>query len=333
MKTNLIEKILKTIRYYEMVRPGDIILAAVSGGPDSIFLAHALNKLKKKLGIQHLVICNLDHGLRGSESAEDSRFVKEYAASLGLDFIHKKVEIKKVKAKNISVEEAARETRYKFFNEAAGRIGAAVIATGHTLDDQAETVLMRLIKGASLKGIVGISPSRDEGSLRLIRPLIELEKPEIVNYLDENDIPYRIDSSNLEPVYFRNVVRAEIIPFLEKYNPRLKRVLSNLAEHLREDFEYIAGEKTRIRNEISRKAGSGVEIKLKDIAVQPRAIQKEILRDSLVRAGGEVKKLSFRHWKEVEGLIRRKNSGNAVDLPGSVRAKRTESSLIFSKLP
>lgn len=333
MKTNLIEKVLKTIRYYEMVRPGDMILAAVSGGPDSVFLAYALNKLKKKLGIQHLVICNLDHGLRGSESAEDSRFVKEYAAGLGLEFIHKKVEIKKLKNKNISVEEAAREARYKFFNEAAAGIGATVIATGHTLDDQAETVLMRLIKGSSLKGIVGISPARDDGILRLIRPLIELEKPEIVGYLDENDIPYRIDSSNLEPVYFRNIVRAEIIPFLEKYNPRLKRVLSNLAEHLREDFEYIAGEKTRIRNEIVRATGSCVEIKLKDIAVQPRAIQKEILRDSLIRAGGEVKKLSFRHWKEIEGLIRRKNNGNAVDLPGSVRAKRTGSSLVFAKLP
>ena len=330
---NLVEKVLKTIRYYEMVKPGDIMLLGVSGGPDSVFLVHALNKLKKKLGIQHLAICNLDHGLRGSEGREDSRFVKEYAASLGLEFIHKKVEIKKIKTKNISIEEAAREARYKFFNEAATKANATVIATGHTLDDQAETVLMRLIKGSSLKGIVGIAPVRDEGAFRLVRPLIELEKAEIVRYLDGNNIPYRIDSTNLECIYFRNVVRAEIIPFLEKYNPRLKRVLSSLAEHLREDFEYIALEKTRIRNEIAHAGGSGVEIKLKDIAVQPRAIQKEILRDSLVRAGGEVKKLSFRHWKEIEDLIRRKNKGNAVDLPGSVRAKRTEFSLIFSKLP
>lgn len=331
-KADPVEKVLKTVRYYEMVKPGDIMLAAVSGGPDSVLLVHALNKLKKKLGIQHLAVCNLDHGLRGSESSEDSVFVKKYASNLGLEYIHKKVEIKKLKAKGISIEEAAREARYKFFSEAAKKACATVIATGHTLDDQAETVLMRIIKGSSLKGIVGISPARSEGAVRLIRPLIELEKSEIVRYLDENDIQYRIDSSNLEPVYFRNVVRSEIIPFLEKYNPRLKRVLSNLAEHLREDFEYIAGEKARIGCEIAHAAGSGIEIKLKDIAVQPRAIQKEILRDSLEKAGGEVKKLSFKHWKEIEGLIRRKNKGNSVDLPGSIRAKRTESSIVFSKL-
>ncbi|MDD5428684.1 MAG: tRNA lysidine(34) synthetase TilS [Candidatus Omnitrophica bacterium] len=329
MRSNLAERALKTIRHYAMFRRGDTVLAAVSGGPDSIFLLHLLEKLKSKLGLKEIAVCNLDHGLRGKESLGDSLFVKKYSAAHGLRFIHKKIDLKKRSSGGLSTEEIAREARYKFFNEAARKAGADVIVTGHTLDDQAETVLMRFIKGASLKGIVGISPSRTEGKFRMVRPLIELEKKEIVRYLDACGISYRIDSTNIEPIYFRNVVRKEIIPFLEKYNPRLKRVLSNLAEHLREDFEFISAEKTRIGNAITRKTGSGVEIDLKDVVVQPRAIQKEILRDSLEKAGGDVKKLSFRHWKEIEALIRHGNKGNSVDLPGRVRASRTENLLTF----
>lgn len=329
---NLIEQVLKTVRNYELLKPGDTVLAAVSGGPDSIFLLHALARLKNKLSIKKLVVCNLDHGLRAKESEEDSDFVKSCAKEAGLEYVHKKIDLKAAKPKALSIEEAAREARYKFFKEAAARTGATVIATGHTLDDQAETVLMRVIKGSSLKGIVGISPIREEALIRIIRPLIQLEKTEITRYLDDAGISYRIDSSNLESKFFRNVVRGEIIPFLERYNPRLKRALFNLAEHLREDFDFIENEKARARQYTTGMPDGAVEIELKDIAVQPRTIQKEILRDCLERAGGEVKKLSFRHWKEVEALIKHKRKGNCVDLPGSIRVLRQEKSIIFKRI-
>ena len=332
MKTNLIERALKTLRNYDMLQRGDVILAAVSGGPDSIFLVHLLTRLKTKAGIKEIVVCNLDHGLRGRESRDDSLFVKKYSAKLGLKFIHRKANLKGLKSGGLSTEELAREARYRFFREAASRTGANVIATGHTLDDQAETVLMRFIKGASLKGIVGISPLRQAGAFKIIRPLIELEKNEIRQYLDESKIPYRIDSTNIEPIYFRNVIRSEVMPFLEKYNPRLKRALFNLAEHLRGDFEFISREKERIQKGIVRQQGSSVEIRLKDIVIQPRAIQKEILRESLEKAGGEVKKLSFRHWKEMEALIKYGRKGNSVDLPGGVRVSRTESLIYFNRI-
>lgn len=332
MRCNLIERILKTIRNYDMLKPGDVVLAAVSGGPDSIFLLHALTSLRSKLKIKEIVVANLDHGLRGKESAGDSLLVKKYSARLGLKYIHKKISLKNARSDGLSTEERAREARYKFFNDAARKSRANVIATGHTLDDQAETVLMRFIKGASLKGIVGISPVRQEGRSRIIRPLVELEKSEIVRYLDHSKIPYRIDSTNSEPIYFRNVVRGQIIPFLEKYNPRLKRALFNLAEHLREDFEFISEEKARIQKNILHRNGPGVEIRLRDIVMQPRAIQKEILRDSLEKAGGEVKKLSFRHWKDIEGLIKHGRKGNSIDLPGGIRANRTESFLLFKRI-
>lgn len=314
-----------------MFKPGDTVLVAVSGGPDSVFLMLALKFLQSKLKLKKLVVCNLDHGIRGKESSEDSLFVKKLAEDSDLEFIHKMINLPEKKSKNISTEEAAREERYKFFNDAAKAVKANVIATGHTLDDQAETVLMRIIKGASLKGLVGISPVRQEGDLNIVRPLFELEKKEIEKYLDERGIAYRVDSSNLESIYFRNVVRSEIVPYLEKHNPRLKRALCSLAEHLREDFEFINEAKGSARVQGAKGKGGSVEIKLKDIVVQPKALQKEILRDSLEKSGGEVKRLSFRHWKELEQLIAYRGKGKALDLPGDIRITRTATSLVFMK--
>lgn len=328
----IIEQVLKTIRNYEMLEPGDTVLVAVSGGPDSIFLLDALNGLKRKLGIKKLVVCNLDHGLRGKESAEDSSFVKAAAEKLGLEFIHEKINLADKKNKKISTEELAREERYKFFREAASKCKATVLATGHTLDDQAETIIMRFIKGSSLKGMAGVAPVRKEGNLRIIRPLLELEKTQITRYLDAKRISCRIDSSNLETKYFRNVARKEIVPFLERYNPRLKRALSNLAEHLREDLEFISEEKRRVKKSILCGNEAAVRIGLKDIVVQPKALQKEILRDLLEKAGGEIKKLSFRHWKEMDSLIRQKRKGNSLDLPGGIRITRTREALEFSRI-
>jgi len=313
-----------------MLKPGDTVLVAVSGGSDSIFLLQALAHLKTKLKLNKLVVCNLDHGIRGKESCEDSSFVKTIAEEFDLGFIHKKIDLSKKRSKGLSTEEAAREERYKFFNDAARKVKAGVVATGHTLDDQAETILMRIIKGASLKGVIGISPVREEGSLKIIRPLFELEKAEIERYLDERGAEYRIDSTNAEPIYFRNVIRRDVIPFLEKYNPRVKRALCSLAEHLREDFEFINEAKSAIGS-LARSAGDSLEIRLKDITVQPKALQKEIVRDALEKIGGEVKRLNFRHWKEMEQFIKHKRRGSSIDLPGDIRVTRTAAALIFKK--
>ncbi|MFA5255388.1 MAG: tRNA lysidine(34) synthetase TilS [Candidatus Omnitrophota bacterium] len=330
MPANLIERVLKTIRNYEMLKPGDTVLVAVSGGPDSVFLLRALTHLKTKLKLNKVVVCNLDHGIRGKESSEDSAFVKKIAEDLNLGFIHKKIDLSKKRSKDLSTEEAAREERYKFFNDAARKVKADVLATGHTLDDQAETILMRIIKGASLKGMVGISPIREESSFKIVRPLFELGKAEIERYLDERGAEYRIDSTNAEAIYFRNVIRRDIIPFLEKYNPRLKRALCSLAEHLREDFEFINEAKSAIGN-LARSTGKSLEIKLKNLAIQPKALQKEIMRDALDKIGGEVKRLNFRHWKEMERFIKHKRKGSSIDLPGDIRVTRTASSLVLRK--
>lgn len=332
MSRDPIEQVLKSVRNYELLSPGEAVTVACSGGPDSVFLLHALNRLSKKLKLKEVSVCTLDHGLRGRESAEDVLFVSRLARSLGLRCAEKKVDVMASKAKDLSTEEAAREARYGFFREAASGLSADVVATGHTLDDQAETVLMRILKGASLKGLVGISPVRKYGSMKIIRPILELEKSEIANYLKAEGIGYRVDSTNSEPLYFRNIVRSEILPFLERYNPRVKRSLFNMAEHLREDFEFIEVSRSGASGMISDNHDGSIGLRLKDLVVQARTIQKEILRDCLERAGGDVKKLSFRHWKELESLVNRKSKGSAVHLPGGISVSRSESAIKFFKI-
>ncbi len=332
MPKKLIEQVLETIRNYELIKPGDSVLVACSGGPDSVFLLHAITNLKNKLKLREVSVCSLDHGLRGDESKADSLFVKKIASRLDLRYIYKKIDLKTDKQKELSVEELARAARYKFFKEAGSKASADVIVTGHTLDDQAETVLMRVIKGASLKGLIGIANSRDDGKFRIVRPLLELEKKDIVRYLDDSNIDYRIDRTNSEPIYFRNIVRAKIIPYLEKFNPKLKRALFNMAQHLREDFEYIENSNAGTDNMVRESKNGVIEVGLKDLVIQARAIQKEILRDCLGKAGGDVKKLSFRHWKEMEAMVNRKAKGSSVHLPGGIRVARSEKSLNFSKI-
>ncbi|MFC1576721.1 tRNA lysidine(34) synthetase TilS [Candidatus Omnitrophota bacterium] len=330
MDKRLLEQVLRTIRSYEMIDPGETVLVCVSGGPDSVFLLLAMMKLRRKLKIK-VCACNLDHGLRAKESAGDSRFAIGLARKLGIEILHKKIKLKGVRSERISTEEIARKERYNFYAEAAKKTGARTIATGHTLDDQAETVLMRIIKGSSLKGAAGIPPVRGFGSSRIIRPLIEIQKKDIAGWIKREKIPFRADSTNETDLYFRNIVRRKIIPYLERHNPRLKRSLFNFAQHVREDLDFISSAKANAAPKSSKRDGR-IEIPLKDIAIQPKALQKEILRDALKEAGGLIKKLTYRHWKDAEVLIRQKKKGALMDLPGGVRLKRTERFLQLYRL-
>jgi tRNA(Ile)-lysidine synthase len=321
-------KILATIDHYGMLEKGDRVLVAVSGGPDSVCLVHALKALEDKLGIR-LFIAHLDHSVRGKESERDARFVKNLAGEMGIKLVSKKLSSKKTKSK-LSPEERLREKRYAFFKEASTKAGARIVATAHTLDDQAETVMMRVIKGASLKGVVGIHPVRREGRIKFIRPLIEVEKKEAIKYLKKAGLSFRVDRTNLEDKFLRNRVRNKILPYLARVNPRLKRSLFNLSEHLREDYEFIEEEKKKRRNLIKSKALFKY-IELCDIILQPRALRKEIIREALKSAGGNIKKLTYRHWRDIDNFVKTKETGKIIDLPGRVRIKKTRDRLLFIK--
>ncbi|MCK4851663.1 MAG: tRNA lysidine(34) synthetase TilS, partial [Candidatus Omnitrophica bacterium] len=239
-----VKKIRDAIKQYDMLRAGDRVLVAVSGGPDSVCLLRVLLQMKKALGVE-LVAANLDHGIRGRESKRDSDFVRDLSKELGLACAHRKIDLGTRRKNKKSLEEYARERRYAFFKQAAGKYRCNVIATGHTLDDQAETVLIRLMTGASLRGIAGIPAVRYEDDLKVIRPLIRTPKKEVLDYMGAGGWKYREDRTNKDRKYLRNRIRHEVLPFLERYNPRVRRSLANLCDTIREDLEFIELEKAK----------------------------------------------------------------------------------------
>jgi len=330
MQKDIIKTTLNTIKRFDMLEEGQRVLVAVSGGPDSVFLLHALNSLKDALKIK-LYIGNLDHGIRGRASQIDSEFTRHLAESFNIPFIYKEIDSKVYRNKRLSKEEIARQHRYDFLIKSAKKHRIDAIATGHTLDDHVETILMRIIKGTTLKGIMGIPSARIQDGIKIIRPLIDINKEEIEVFLKENAIPYRTDHTNLENIYFRNEMRNRVLPYLSRYNPRIKYALMNLADNLREDFEFIEEERKRRRLSFYLKGGR-LSLKLKDVIVQPKALRREVIKDALEKAGSNIKKLSYAHWRDVDNFIRMRQKGKAIDLPGGIRIKKIDEDLVFFKL-
>jgi tRNA(Ile)-lysidine synthase len=328
--STFLKRIKDTIKQHNMLDKGDRVLVAVSGGADSVCLLKVLLDINKtsKAGI---IAANLDHCLRKKESAEDSMFVKNLCKKLKAKLVHKKIDVKKHGAKGLSVEERAREMRYKFLHKAAGDNKCNVIATGHTLDDQAETVLMRLIYGTSIAGVSGIPPVRNEKDIRVIRPLIRIEKKDILHFLKTSKLKHCEDSTNQDLKFLRNNIRHKIFPFLEKYNPRLKRSLANFADAIREDFLFIESEKKKRIKEHKSKKKTLVSIEIKDIILQPKALRREILKELFKQAGGNIKKLTYRHWMDMDYFLRTAQKGKSLDLPGNVKLKKSPTHIVFGK--
>ena len=233
------EKVLNTINKYNMIKSSDKIIIGVSGGPDSISLLNILNKFKEKLNIK-IYVAHINHMLR-EEANEESEYVKDFCAKLNVEFFMKKVNIVN-EAKNLKIgtEEAGRNIRYKFFEEIAEKVGAYKIATAHNSNDNAETVLMNIIRGTSVSGLKGIEKIRDG---KYIRPLIECSREEIENYCKEKELNPRHDKSNDENIYTRNKIRNLLIPYLKKeFNPNIVEGinrLSNIAEKEEQFFNKL----------------------------------------------------------------------------------------------
>ncbi len=319
-----------TIKKYYMVNKGDRVLVCVSGGPDSVFLLRALDSLKRELGIR-LFVANLDHGLRGSASKKDSDFVRRLASKMKLPIFHEKLSFGKFKNKKLSTEENLRGARYEFFKEAAKKLNTNVIATGHTLDDNAETLLMRIIKGTSLKGLAGIPPVRTLGRFKVVRPLIETEKKDILKFLKAKKITFRTDRTNLDENFFRNKTRKKLLPYLSKYNPRIKFTLVNMAEGLREDLDYLNTHLDKSKKGTIKGGRKSIFINLRDLVVQPKTLQREIMRDALTKSGANIKKLGYRHWKELREFLKFKRKGQSIDLPGDIRITRSDNTISLKR--
>ena len=318
----MIKKARETIRRYNLLSMNDKVVIGVSGGPDSVALSLLLNSLSKEFNLS-LHIAHLDHQLR-KDSYRDKEFVKSLAQRLNLPFTSAKINLHSF-SKRGSIEEIGRQKRLRFLFTVAKKVGASKIALGHNQDDQAETVLMRLIRGTGLSGLGSILPKRKIGNWIVIRPLIETPRDAIESYLKRRRIKPCIDLSNKDNIYFRNRIRNRLIPELIKdYNPNVKIVLTNVAQIAAYDYNYLETAALKTLNRLKKPLAQGksksnlvrgMRLNLNRLSRLHPAIQRLVLRFSIAQIKGTTRKLSFQHIKEIEDLILRRPENSIVDLP------------------
>ncbi|WP_335967840.1 tRNA lysidine(34) synthetase TilS [Fusobacterium polymorphum] len=228
----LFREILNINKKYNLIESNDIIVVGFSGGPDSVFLVEMLKKLKNFINFK-IYLVHINHLLRGEDADSDENFSFEYAKKNNLEIFIKRIPVKEI-AKEIgkTLEEVGREERYKFFSEIYEKVRATKIATAHNKDDQIETFLFRLIRGTSLQGLEGIKIKNNN----VIRPISEIYKKDILEYLNKNEIQYKIDKTNFENEFTRNSIRLDLIPFIEeRYNIKFKDKIFSLIKEIREN--------------------------------------------------------------------------------------------------
>ena len=304
--------ILNTIQKYKMLTPHDHILIAVSGGADSLALTYGLLELQEIFSLA-LSVCHINHNLRGEESDADSDFVKKLCSSIHLPFYLYSAEIN---PKGTSLEEAARQARYRLLAECAKKCGANKIATGHNQNDNAETLLLRLCRGTGLSGLCGIPPVREESGLFIIRPLIETPRNHIEVSLRNKNKPYRTDSTNFDRTFARNRVRRDILPAMEQINQKAAAHLAKTAEMLREDEALLES----ITADFKNKCVKHNKIHIPTLIKSPKAMQKRIIRAAINDVKGTVN-ISQTHIAQIENLLLGQ-TGKEVHLPGDLRVRR-----------
>ncbi len=325
------EKILQTIKRYHMFRRYDKVLVCISGGFDSTALLLILNELKEKLSID-IQTAHLNHMLRGKESDEDEKFVRELTDRLGIPLTVKRKDVLSLAEKRkVSLEDAARSQRYEFFFKTANRIKAQKIALGHTQDDQAETFLMRILRGSGLCGLSSIWPIRKINDYVIVRPLIQITKDEIIDYLKEKDIKARLDSSNLSDMYLRNRIRLNLVPYvMREFNPNIKETLAKEAELIRGVYDYINRKVERFFKKKAKIKNKIVILNLKDLNRKETAIMYEILRRCIYLAKGNLNRITFNHILNLHRIIRESSGTTTLDLP-ELRVSKEYDQLKFYK--
>ncbi|MBF0226303.1 MAG: tRNA lysidine(34) synthetase TilS [Desulfobacterales bacterium] len=308
----------KTITNYKMIKPYDSILIGVSGGPDSVTLLYFLNQISPKYNL-NLAIAHLNHSLRGKESDNEAEFVESLSKKLNLPFYLKKEDVSTYKEKNkLSLEEAGRQIRYEFFLKISNQNGFNKIALGHNLNDNAELILMNLIRGSGILGMSGIPPVRDG---IIIRPLIEVKRHQIIEFLKENKLSYVTDISNYDTKFLRNKIRNDLIPLLEaKYNPNTSDSLNRLGLILRAEDEWMDSIIEPLFQGIilSFKKGELIFSLLKFVNY-PIAVKRRILRRAISLVKENLRKITHFHIENAIDIIEGPRNKANIDLPDNIK--------------
>jgi tRNA(Ile)-lysidine synthase len=317
------ETVLRSIRERFLMRAGDRVGVAVSGGADSVALLRALLELQSELGIV-LAIAHFNHGLRGEQSMADEAFVADLAEQHALElFVHRADIREHALSSKLSLEAAGRAARYRWFAQLAEQQRLNQIATAHTLDDQAETVLLKFLRGAGTRGLAGIYPIINRNGFRIVRPLLSVPRAEVESYLSSLGQQWREDESNLDHRFLRNRVRHQLLPLLERdYNPRLRHLLSDLAKLSQGEQHYW--DELVTQHLTTNDAG---ELLLDGFAELPVAVQRRVVK-RFAEAEGHA--LDFAHVEKLRRCAlgeRRK-----AELPGDRLAVRANGTLQIRSL-
>lgn len=319
MQSSVIDTVQRTIRKHNMLAPGDSVLVGLSGGADSVCLLHCLASLKKRLGIQ-LYAAHLNHGIRGKEADGDQHFAQNLCEKLDVPFYTEKVDVPALaKSEGVSEETAGRLARYRYFARLCHEHNITKTATAHNQNDQAETVLMRIIRGTGTDGMSGIRYCRRDG---VIRPLLDVKRADIEEYCTANGLSYCTDSTNNEESYTRNRIRKKLIPMLaEEFNPNITETLAVLSQNVSQDAEFINGYTSRLYKRINNPAPKKkpVVLDIQTLKMVDESIRTRLIRLAITDAMGREYKPERTHITAINELID-KETGTEINLPRGLTA-------------
>jgi len=325
-KDPLLDVVFRAIGRHGMIAPGEAVLVGVSGGPDSVALLHALVRLQPELDVARIGVAHVHHGLRRAEADADQAFVISLADGLGLPFYTEKIDVAAAaRNKGVSVEDAARTARYRFFSDMAVVHGYHKIATAHHANDNAEWVLMNLVRGAGPDGLSGIPPVREN----IIRPLLRVSRDDILAFLAGGGLDYVEDSTNADPTFMRNRVRHHLLPLLaEHYNPGIAASLNRVAEIFCDESLWIREMVSGLFEQavLLREPGR-VVLDAGRVRAQPPAPRRRLVRMAAEAVKGDLRRIGFDH---VEAVCRVVDRTFGMDLPDAVHVSGDGKKLVFT---
>ncbi len=325
LKTKLLDSVRAAARKHKLFQPGSSIVLAVSGGADSVCMTHLLNSLKKEMGLS-LHMAHFDHNLRGVESRRDAMFSRNLAESMHIPFTLGTGNVMELaESRGLSVQEAARVLRYNFLEKVRKDTCSDFIATAHNADDQAEEVLLRLIRGTSLRGLCGIPWKRDA---RIIRPMLGIYGEDIRRFLKETQIDYVEDSSNRSRKYLRNRVRLDLVPFIrENFNLAITEALNRTASLLSDDMDFIEAGASEAFEQCLEPDSAGaskiIALNIERLVLFHPAIRRRVYRLAIEKLQGLDGNLTSNHLLAIDRLILADLPSGSISLAGKMHARRS----------
>ena len=324
----MLDKVIEYIKENEIIKQGDKILVALSGGPDSVCLLHILHRLKEPFNLK-LGAIHINHMLRGEEADNDEKYIIKLCDELGINHYVKRIDIEYVaRDTNVSLEVAGRNERYKAFEEIKEKYEYNKIAVAHNANDQAETVLMRIMRGTGLEGLTGIKAKRADG---IIRPILCLNREEIEEYCEKNNLNPRIDASNYERIYSRNKVRLDILPYMkENFNKDIIDTLNRMTLLLQKDNEFIEEYSNKCYNIYCENYGEKIKVSKNLFEKEMDSIITRVLIRVFKEISNSYQNFEMKHIYEVVNLAK-KSTGKKLNLTNKIICENLYGDIIFSK--